>query len=218
MGIFARRGRLLSAGLVAGAGLLAGGLMVGSGVGTPATAQNAPSAPSAGAFTVDPVHTSVVFRVKHMNVAYFWGTFDRAAGSFLIDPANPDKSTIDLTIQAGSVDSNNPDRDKHLLGPDFFSAKEFPTITFKSTKLTKASGGENFFDLAGDLTFRGVTKPVTARLEFTGQGPGREPGSTLQGFEARFTMKRTDFGNTYLVGKGLSDEIDLVVAVEGVRK
>lgn len=195
---------------------VAAGLVVLSPADAPAVAQGTP-APATGGFAVDEVHSSVVYRVKHMNVAYFYGTFKKVAGSFNIDAASPDKSAIDITVDAASVDSRNAGRDKHLMGPDFFSVKEFPAITFKSTKVAKGSG-ENNFELTGNLTFLGVTKPITAKLEFTGQGAGREPGSALQGFEARFTFKRTDFGNNYMVGKGLSDEIDMVVAIEGSRK
>ncbi|MCU0689036.1 MAG: YceI family protein [Phycisphaerales bacterium] len=199
------------------------GLLVAAGAlwasSTPAaTAQDA-AAPAAtnAPFDLDPVHTSVVFGIKHMNVANFYGTFDKFSGSFNIDAANPANTKINITVEADSVDSNNKGRDDHLKGPDFFSVKEFPTITFVSTKVEKASG-ENMFNLTGDLTFRGVTKPITATLQYTGTGPGRQPGITLQGFEARFTFKRSDFGNTYLVGKGLSDEVSMLVAVEGIRK
>jgi polyisoprenoid-binding protein YceI len=187
---------------------------------TPAATAQATPAPAAAAnapIDVDPVHTSVVFGIKHMNVANFYGTFDKFSGNFFIDPANPANTKINITVDADSVDSNNKGRDDHLKGPDFFSVKEFPTITFVSTKVEKASG-EDMFNLTGDLTFRGVTKPITATLQYTGTGPGRQPGITLQGFEARFTFKRSDFGNTYLVGKGLSDEVSMIVAVEGIRK
>lgn len=183
----------------------------------PAVAQAEAAKASADApFAVDPVHASVVFGIKHMNVANFYGTFDKISGSFLINPADISKSSIDITIDAASVDSNNPGRDDHLKGPDFFSVKEFPTITFKSKSFAKGTG-ENMFSVTGDLTFRGVTKPVTATLEYTGSGPGRKPGVTLQGFESRFTFKRSDFGNNYMVGKGLSDEVNMIVAIEGSK-
>lgn len=183
----------------------------------PAVAQGEAAKAGADApFEVDPVHSSAVFGVKHMNVTNFYGTFDKLSGKFLINTADIAKSMIDVSIDAASVDSNNPGRDDHLKGPDFFSVKEFPSITFKSKSFSKGTG-ENTFSVTGDLTFRGVTKPVTATLEHTGSGAGPKPGVTLQGFESRFTFKRSDFGAAYLAGKGLSDEVHMIVSFEGKK-
>lgn len=183
--------------------------------GAPAVAQTPASSAPVGAFELDAVHSAVVYRVKHMDVAYFYGTFDKMEGAFSIDPANLDATNVTIKIDAESVDSNNKGRDDHLKGPDFFSVKEFPDITFTSTKATKT--GADTFDLAGNLTFRGVTKPITAKGTFTGKGAGRR-GGEIAGLEAKFTIKRSDFGNNYMVGKGLSDEVDLIVSLEGARK
>lgn len=168
-----------------------------------------------GPFAVDVVHTSVVFGVKWRDVANFYGTFNTVSGSFEINPTDMAKSTVEVSIDASSVETRNGGRNDHLKGPDFFSVKEFPAITFKSTKVTKT--GDKTFDLTGDLTFRGVTKPITAKGTFTGEAPSRGGGQN-QGFEATFTFKRSDFGNNYMVGKGLSDEINIIASLVGERK
>lgn len=173
------------------------------------------AAAAADAFAVDNVHSSVLFKIKHMNVANFYGVFTKVSGSFAIDAADPSKSVVDVQVEAASIDSRNKGRDEHINGPDFFSSKEFPTISFKSTSFKKT--GEGTYEVAGNLTFRGVTKPVTVALTDTGTGPGRG-GATVAGIEARFTFKRTDFGNSYMAGKGLSDEVEIIAALEGARK
>jgi polyisoprenoid-binding protein YceI len=174
-----------------------------------------PAPAVADAFEVDNVHSSVLFKVKHNNVSNFYGRFNEVSGTFNINKEDASKSSMDITVKAESVDSNNEGRDKHLNGPDFFSSKEFPSITFKGTKFEKA--GDNQFTVTGDLTLRGVTKPVTAKVEHTGEGPGRR-GGTVAGFEATVTIKRSDFGVSYMVGPGLQDDVTLIVALQGAKK
>jgi len=198
--------------LAAGAALVVALAQPGA---SPAAAQGSAAPAKTGVFSVDAVHTSVVFGVNWREVANFYGTFNIVTGAFEINPADMGKSSIEVSIDAASVDTRNSARNDHLKGPDFFSVKEFPAITFKSTSVTKS--GEKTFDLTGDLTFRGVTKPVTAKGTFTGQAPSRS-GGTNQGFEATFNFKRSDFGNSYMVGKGLSDEISMIVSLVGERK
>jgi polyisoprenoid-binding protein YceI len=168
---------------------------------------------AADAFQVDTVHSSVLFRVKHMNVSYTYGRFNDVSGSFLLDEADPSKSAFDLTIKSESVDTANTKRDDHLKRADFFNAKQFPTITFKSKSVKKA---DSAYDVAGDLTLHGVTKPVTFRLSPTGTGKGMT-GGTLAGVEASVVIKRSDFGMTYMVGP-VGDEVTVTVSLEGSRK
>jgi polyisoprenoid-binding protein YceI len=193
--------------------MAAGLVVVATGPGTTPVVAAQPA--KGGAFGVDVVHSSVVFGVKWRDVANFYGTFKGISGSLEMNPADMAKSMVDVSIDPASVDSRNSGRDDHLKGPDFFSVKEFPAITFKSTKVTKT--GEKTFDLEGNLTFRGVTKPITAKGTFTGEAPSRG-GGTNQGFEATFSFKRSDFGNNYMVGKGLSDEITIIASLVGERK
>jgi polyisoprenoid-binding protein YceI len=123
--------------------------------------------------------------------------------------------SFDITIKAESVDTGVDKLDQHLRSPDFFAAKDFPTLTFKSTGATKT--GDATYDLKGDLTIRGVTKPITAKLEFAGMadmGMGKRAG-----FEAIFTIQRGDFGVNYMLDKGgLGKDVRVVVCLEGVAK
>lgn len=164
-------------------------------------------------YRVDPVHASVVFRVKHLETSYFYGLFKQVEGEFTISD-DPSKVSVDITVQAGSVDTNNPGRDKHVKGPDFFSVGEFPTITFKSTKVAKGEDGK--LAVTGNLTLHGQTKEITVQVEVTGQGTDMK-GREIAGAETTFTVKRSDFGMTKLI-PAVGDEIKLMVAVEGVKK
>jgi polyisoprenoid-binding protein YceI len=160
---------------------------------------------------VDPVHSSTVFRIKHLNTAPFYGTFNELTGSITFDPAKPEAASMDLTVKIDSVETHNPRRNSDVKGASFFNAAEFPTATFKSTSWKKAS--ENAFDVAGDLTIRGVTKPVTVKFEKTGEAEKGPMGAPVIGFAADFSIKRSDYGMTYMPD-GLSDEVKLMVGIE----
>jgi polyisoprenoid-binding protein YceI len=176
----------------------------------PADSSAEPAALGPETWTVDPVHSSVVFRVKHMDVSYFYGSFDHTSGSIQYADRHAEDCKVELSIAADSVHSANADRDKHLKSPDFLNAKQFPAITFRSTKVAAASGGD--LDVTGDLTFLGVTKSVTVLMRKTGQGPGFPEGELI-GFEGHLSIKRTDFGNDFSVGP-VSDEVELTIAIE----
>jgi len=167
----------------------------------------------AEAYAIDAVHSSVLFRIKHMNVAYFWGRFNDFSGHFRLDAAAPEKSTIDITIQTGSVDTANEGRDKHICSPDFFNVEQFPTATFKSTSVRKT--GDTVFEVTGDFTLNGTTKPITVTITNTGEGEGRG-GVKIAGIESVFEFKRSDFS----LGKpgGLGDDVRMIVSLEGGRK
>lgn len=185
---------------------------------TPLTAPAAPApARAAETFTVDAVHSSVLYRIKHMNVAYHYGRFDQVSGTFLLDKDNPSSSTIEVSVPVDSVNSGNPGRDGHLKKADFFSAGEFSTITFKSTKIASKgeSGGYPAFEVTGDFTLHGVTKPITVEVRHTGQGRGQK--GEVAGLETTFTIKRSDYGMNFMVGKGLADEVAITVSLEGGR-
>ena len=173
------------------------------------------SAPAnaAEAYAADPVHSSLVYRVKHFNATYFWGRFNTITGSFTLDEANPAQCQFDFQVKADSIDTGNSKRDQHLKSPDFFNVVQFPTIAFKSQKVTKS--GEAY-EVVGDLTLHGVTKPVTVKVVPTGKGKG-PMGAPIAGIEATLTLKRTDFGMSNMVGP-LGDEVWVTVGVEGRRK
>lgn len=179
----------------------------------PQPAASAPAPAAKGAWSIDPVHSFVVFKIRHSGVANAYGMIHGPTGTLSLDAANPAASTLEVTLQSAKVSTGNEGRDKHIRNPDFFNATEFPTMTFKATGFKSA--GENAYDVTGDLTFLGKTRPVTTRLTVIGTGQGR--GGPIMGVEATFTIKRSDFGNTTMIGP-LGDEVAITVALEAGQK
>jgi polyisoprenoid-binding protein YceI len=198
--------------------MLAGTLLVGLIAAAPPAAQEPHEAPRqqsiTGSYQVDPVHTSVIFKVKHLGVSYFYGNFNEVAGTFSIDEADPAKSTFDIQIKAESIDSREKARDMHLKGPDFFNAKRYPLIEFKATSVSRSADGG--WDVTGDLKLLGVSRPMSLKLVHTGAGLGMT-GEQLAGFETQFTVKRSDFGMTFMIDK-LGDDVQILCSVEGIKK
>lgn len=177
---------------------------------------DAPSAAGdvSGKYAVDPVHSTNVFRIKHMNTAFFYGRFNQMEGDFTLDEKDPTKSTFDVKLKTESIDTNNAARDKHMRSPEYFDAEKNPDITFKSKSVKKAADGS--LEVTGDLTLRGVTKPLTAKVELTGSGKGMRD-EVRAGWETTFTVKRSDYEMT--AGQGaLGDEVRITVSVEGVKQ
>ena len=169
---------------------------------------------AADKYTVDAIHSSVVFRIKHLNCSYFYGRFNDVSGGFSIDAANPAASKIDVEVKTESIDTNNDGRDRHLKSADFFEVDKHAAIRFVSSSFKKTS--ENKFDVEGDLTLHGVTRKITTPLEWVGTGKGIR-GEQRGGFEAVFTIKRTDFGMSKLL-EGVGDEVRLMISLEGVKQ
>ncbi len=183
------------------------GLALGLGLAPHSTANPAETQ----AFNVDSVHSSVVFRIKHFDVSYFYGRFNRVTGKVEFDAEDPVNSSFLIEIKADSVDTNSGQRDRHLKSPDFFNAREFSSIIFKSTRVSRR--GDNRLEVGGDLTMHGVTRPLSLSLDYVGPKDAR--GKSLMGFETTFTIKRSDFGmNTYIAAKALGDEVKLFVSLE----
>jgi polyisoprenoid-binding protein YceI len=176
-------------------------------------------APAASAapesYNVDPVHSSSAFRIMHANAAPFWGRFNEPIGSFILDEADPAKSSFTIELSAEKVDTANAKRDAHLKSPDFFNAKQYPRIRFVSKSVKPAAEGKNMLDVTGELTMHGVTKPITAQVELTGKGEF-PPGTKRAGVEATMTVKMSDFEIKAMPG-ALSDEVKVIVALEGVK-
>ena len=174
-----------------------------------------PAYAKAEGYKIDPVHSALLFRIKHLNLAWFHGRFNDVNGSFQFDAENPTASTVKVEVEAKNVDTNNKDRDEHLRSPDFFSVAQFPKITFASTSVKKVD--DKNFDVVGDLTLHGKTKSVTVRMEKIGEGTHPQAG-TRMGFEGRVVIKRSDFGMTEGVAENtLGDEVTLTLAIEGVK-
>ena len=169
----------------------------------------------AAEYEIDPVHSSVIYRIKHLDVAYSHGAFTALSGSLVFDPENLEDASIEITVAADSVSSFHPERDKHLKSPDFFNAGEYPEITFKS-KAWKAIK-ENHYEVTGDFTLLGVTKEIALNVEWTGKGQGRQ-GENLVGFETVFTILRSDYGMTQFLPDMIGDEVRLTIAIEAIGK
>ena len=169
---------------------------------------------AAETYKLDPGHTSIVFRVKHLGVSYVYGRINGPTGSFVFDELSPSKCAIDMQAEIKNVDTAVEKRDTHLKSPDFFNAGEHPTILFKSKSVKKLS--ENTYEVSGDLTLLGKTRPITVKVNAT--GAGKDPwGNFRRGFETSFSIKRSDFGMNFMMG-GVSDEVNLTVSVEGIRQ
>ena len=199
--------------------VLIGAMMAaGSGQDSPASTQ-VESKPSTDAWNVDTVHSCALFRVRHMGAGFFWGRFNDITGSIEFDPSTPDQLSMDISIDVGSVDSGHPGLDKHLKSPDFFDAKEFPAITFKSESVVlkptnkRADSPVHAWDVTGQISMSGVTKEVTAEVVYWGAADlGR---GTRAGFETTFDLKRSEFGINYGVDQGaLGDLVNVTAAFE----
>jgi len=172
----------------------------------------------AGTWTIDPVHSEVSFTVRHMMVSKVRGRFDKFEGTITTAP-DPLKSGVTATVDLGSVNTGNETRDNHIRSEDFFHTEKHPTMTFRSTGI-RPDGGE--FLLDGDLTLRGVTRPVTFRLEVNGFGP--DPyGGTRAGFSATAEINRNEWNVSYngpIPGAGtgmvLSDKVTINLEIEGI--
>jgi len=168
---------------------------------------------AAQTYQIDPVHSSLVFRVKHMDTAFVYGMFTSMKGTVIVDEANPARSSINIEVDANSVNTNNQQRDNHLRSPDFFNTRQFPTITFKSTEVRRVNA--NTVQVRGDLTMRGVTRPITANVTLTGKGKNAQ-GRDIIGFETTFTIRRSEFGIRYGL-PSLGDEVRVTLSIEAMR-
>lgn len=159
-------------------------------------------------YTIDPAHSFVIFRIKHMDTGHVYGRFNEPMGTITIDDADPGKSQFTLELQTQKVDTGIQKRDDHLRSPDFFNAKQFPTIKFVSKDVKKSDKGYN---VTGDLTLHGVTKSITFDMEQTGQG-AMGPRQII-GFETTIDLKRTDYGMKNMVGPA-ADDVRLIISIE----
>jgi polyisoprenoid-binding protein YceI len=146
-------------------------------------------------WNVDPVHSAAQFKVKHMMISNVKGEFTHVSGKLELNSADITKSRVEASIEAASINTREPDRDTHLKSADFLDAQKFPTLTFKSTGVSKKGDGEYLVD--GDLTIHGVTRKVVFDVEGPST-PIKDPwGGTRIGLSATTHIKRKDFGLTY---------------------
>jgi polyisoprenoid-binding protein YceI len=170
-------------------------------------------------FAVDKTHSDATFQVRHL-VTKVRGHFTDLSGTIQFDAAQPELSSISLTIGAASVDTGTADRDAHLKGDDFFAVDTFPTITFVSSNVTKKSA--EAYDVTGTLTIRGVAKTLAVPVSFLGHA--KDPwGNARVGFEGEITINRKDFGlawNAALETGGflVGDEVKISVSLQAIAQ
>jgi polyisoprenoid-binding protein YceI len=168
---------------------------------------------AADTYTVDPVHSSISFMISHARISNIHGRFNDFSGKITIDKADPAKSSFALTIPIESIDTNNVKRDEHLRAPDYFNVKQFPTMSFQSTKVTPVDGG---FEITGDLTLHGVTKPISLKLKGGDKVVEFPKGTQRIGLVSTFSIVRSDFGVSTELG-ALGDEVPISIGIEAAR-
>lgn len=161
-------------------------------------------------------HASINFAIQHLGYSVLTGRFDKFDGEFTYDPAKPEASTVKVTIDTTSVNSNHAERDKHLRSGDFLNVEKFPTATFVSKSVNVDADDKDEFDIIGDLTLNGVTKSVTIEVEKVGEG--KDPwGGYRAGFSGETEIKLKDFNVKMDLGPA-SQTVKLELEVEGVKK
>jgi len=164
-------------------------------------------------------HSSIGFTVRHMMVAKVRGEFTAWSGALDFDPEHPERTVVAVDIDAKSIDTRTPQRDDHLRSADFLDAERFPAITFRSTRVEAVGGGD--FKVHGDLTIRGVTRPVV--LDATVDGPVTDTwGGRRTGFSARTAIDRKDFGLVWNMvleagGFAVADRVDIQLEIEAMQ-
>ncbi|KYP13232.1 YceI family protein [Flavihumibacter sp. CACIAM 22H1] len=169
---------------------------------------------------IDPSHSEITFKVKHLVISTVSGKFTEFEGSLEAEQQDFSDAKIQFSAKIDSITTGNEQRDGHLKSPDFFDAAGHPAMTFRSTSLSPISGSD--YTLTGDLTIRGTTKPVTLKAEFGGTQVDFY-GNTVAGFELTGKINRQDFGLTWAAvteagGVVVSDEVKLAINVELIKQ
>ena len=171
-------------------------------------------------WSIDPVHSSVEFAVRHLMITTVKGRFADVTGTVVLDEADPARSSADITIAAASIDTREAQRDAHLRSADFFDVERYPALTFRSTRVEGSI--EKDFTVVGDLTIHGVTREVA--LAVTPEGRAGDPwGGTRAGFTATTKIKRSDYGLTWnqlleTGGLAVSDDVKITLDVQLVSQ
>lgn len=172
-------------------------------------------------WTVDPVHSSVEFSIRHMMISRVKGSFDRFSAEIEADPHDLTTAKITFNVDVASINTANEDRDNHLRSADFFDVENYPNMTFKATKITRKS--EGVYDVTGDLTIRGTTRPETFTATFEGVAKDPMGGGEKAGFNIEGEINRSEYGLTWnapmetggvLVSDEVKISIDLQAALE----
>jgi polyisoprenoid-binding protein YceI len=171
---------------------------------------------AADTYKIDASHSNVGFKVRHL-LSKTSGRFTKFEGTITIDAQDIKKSSVDVSIDAASVNTDNDARDKHLRGGDFFEVEKFPKITFKSSSVKEVEKGK--LEVTGDFTMHGVTKKITFPITNAGTRPGMRPGSVVGGFiDGALKLKRSEFGMSYGITQGvLGDDVEISIDVEAMK-
>ena len=164
-------------------------------------------------YQVDPVHSNVLFKVKHNYASWFYGRFNEISGTFVVNEDDPGRCELEIEVKTESVDTRSEKLNGHLRSPDFFNAVEFPTVRFESREVEAA--GEDRWSATGELTLHGVTKEITVEIEKVGESASRS--GKVMGFHSVFTIDRTDYGMEYGTNSGLGSEVELIVSIEAQK-
>jgi polyisoprenoid-binding protein YceI len=165
-------------------------------------------------WNIDTAHTQTGFSVKHFMLSTVRGDFAKTTGTAVIDDANLDKSSVEVTIDVASVGTRDQKRDAHLKSPDFFDVAKFPTMTFKSTKVEKAGEG---LKVTGDLTMHGVTRPVVLDVTSLTKEIKDPYGNWRRAVSATARLNRKDFGVSYGPDSVVSDLVNVSIEAELVK-
>ncbi|MBI2502866.1 MAG: YceI family protein [Candidatus Latescibacteria bacterium] len=169
----------------------------------------------AAEYTLDPAHSQVVFKIKHLGISTVTGSFEKLSGAFAFDPQNIKGSRASTTIEATSISTGVEKRDAHLRSPDFLDVEKFPQLTFASKEITAIDG--NTFQVHGDLTMHGVTRPVVLEAELGGVLAEDPWGNARAAFTASTTLNRKDFGLAVETGDLiLGEEVQILLEIEGI--
>ena len=169
-------------------------------------------------YQIDPKHSAARFKIRHMMIANVGGEFNSVSGTVDFDPAKPDQSKIEASIDVNSLHTGDPQRDGHIKGGDFFDAAQFPAITFRSARVAAAGSG---YKVTGDLTLHGVTKPVTLTVDSVSPEVTDPWSLQRRGLSATTTINRKDFGMGWNAPAGggvmLSENVEIIMDLEMTR-
>jgi polyisoprenoid-binding protein YceI len=171
-------------------------------------------------WNVDATHSSIDFTIRHMMIAKVKGSFNSFEAQIEADPEDLTNANVEFSIDLSSIDTRNADRDNHLRTGDFFDIEQYPKMTFQSTSITKKGDGE--YNVTGNVTLHGVTRPETFVVSF--EGAGKDPwGNEKVGFSGNGSLKRSDYGLTYNAaletgGVLIGDEVKVFIEVEAAKQ
>ena len=200
----------------AAVGALAIGLAAGGGVVARQAATTVPAEVQAGAYKLDSSHGKITWSVSHLGFSTYYGQFVNVQAELNLDPANPAASTLTATIPLTDVAPNDDGLKTHLQTADFFDTANHPTATFRSVHIMIDPSEPDEATVHGELTLRGVTKPVTMEVEFNQAGPSMG-GAYRVGFDGEATIKRSDFGVNYAL-PAVGDEVKLHIEGEFLKQ